>query len=86
MKDYQNLMGGVDIHDQLRLQRFSIQLSIRCKKYYKSLFFGLVDMALVNAYIVYETAFKQKQQTPPLSHASSSSVSTRSFSNSWTPM
>lgn len=55
--DYQRWMGGVDIHDQLRLQKFSLQTSTKFKKYYMSLFLGLVDLALVNAYISHkETA------------------------------
>ncbi|GMF15153.1 unnamed protein product [Phytophthora fragariaefolia] len=58
VKQYQALMGGVDRHDQLRLLRYSIQMSNRCMKYYKSLFFGLVDMAIVNAYIIYRENFK----------------------------
>uniref|UniRef100_H3H361 PiggyBac transposable element-derived protein domain-containing protein n=1 Tax=Phytophthora ramorum TaxID=164328 RepID=H3H361_PHYRM len=53
VKDYQILMGGVDVHDQLRLQRYSLQLARRYKKYYKSLFLGLIDLAIVNAYIVF---------------------------------
>jgi hypothetical protein len=61
MLDYHKWIGGVDIHDQLRLQRYSIQLSLRFKKYYKSLFLGLVDMALVNAFIVYKYK-KEKDQ------------------------
>uniref|UniRef100_H3GLY6 PiggyBac transposable element-derived protein domain-containing protein n=1 Tax=Phytophthora ramorum TaxID=164328 RepID=H3GLY6_PHYRM len=53
VKDYQTFMGGVDVHDQLRLQRYSLQLARRYKKYYKSLFLGLIDLAIVNAYIVF---------------------------------
>ncbi|GMF32469.1 unnamed protein product [Phytophthora fragariaefolia] len=68
VKQYQALMGGVDRHNQLRLQRYSIQMSNRWKKYSKSLFIGLVDMAIVNAYIIYRENFKQRQQTPPLTH------------------
>ncbi|POM81236.1 Hypothetical protein PHPALM_825 [Phytophthora palmivora] len=49
-------MGGVDVHDQLRLQRYPLQLAVRFKKYYKSLFLGLVDLTLVNAFIVYNHA------------------------------
>ncbi|KAG4058093.1 hypothetical protein PC123_g6933 [Phytophthora cactorum] len=52
LKDYQTLMGGVDVHDQLRLHRYSLQLAIKYKKYYKSLFLGLVDLAVINACIV----------------------------------
>ncbi|POM58794.1 Hypothetical protein PHPALM_36511 [Phytophthora palmivora] len=29
VKDYQTYMGGVDVHDQLRLQRYSLQLCIK---------------------------------------------------------
>ncbi|POM60121.1 hypothetical protein PHPALM_31063 [Phytophthora palmivora] len=49
-------MGGVDVHDQLRLQRYSLQLAVRFKKYYKSLFLGFVDLAIVNAFVVYNRA------------------------------
>jgi hypothetical protein len=45
---YQNWMGGVDRHDQLRLQSFSLQMSTRFTKYYKGLFLGFLDLALVN--------------------------------------
>ncbi|OWZ21353.1 hypothetical protein PHMEG_0004115 [Phytophthora megakarya] len=55
-------MGGVDRHDQLRLQAYSMQLSTRFNKYYKSLFLGLVDMALVNAYIVYRRLWEKKKR------------------------
>ncbi|ETI38782.1 hypothetical protein F443_15569 [Phytophthora nicotianae P1569] len=49
VKDYQNWMGGVDRHDQLRLQSYSLQMSTRFTKYYKGLFLGFLDLALVNA-------------------------------------
>ncbi|POM80223.1 Hypothetical protein PHPALM_1970 [Phytophthora palmivora] len=52
VKDYQTYMGGVDVHDQLRLQRYSLQLAVRFQKYYKSLFLDFVDLALVNAFII----------------------------------
>ncbi|GMF29580.1 unnamed protein product [Phytophthora fragariaefolia] len=51
--DYHRWMGGVDIHDQLRMQRYSVQLSYKSRKYYRTLFLGLFDMALVNAFIVF---------------------------------
>lgn len=38
VKDYQMYMGGVDVHDQLRLQRYSFQLARSYKKYYQSRF------------------------------------------------
>ncbi|ETN23372.1 hypothetical protein PPTG_21004 [Phytophthora nicotianae INRA-310] len=46
-------MGGADTHDQLRLQRYSIQGAMKMKKYYHTIILGLVDMSLVNAYIIY---------------------------------
>jgi hypothetical protein len=39
---YNRYMGGVDRHDQLRLQRYSVQLATRFTKYYKSLFLAMV--------------------------------------------
>ncbi|GMF41115.1 unnamed protein product [Phytophthora fragariaefolia] len=33
--DYADGMGGVDVHDQLRLQRYSLQKCVAFKKYYK---------------------------------------------------
>ncbi|DBA01834.1 TPA: LOW QUALITY PROTEIN: hypothetical protein N0F65_002950 [Lagenidium giganteum] len=51
--DYQRWMGGVNVHDRPRLQRYSFQLACRGKKYYKTIFLGLLDVALVNAFIVY---------------------------------
>ncbi|POM59080.1 Hypothetical protein PHPALM_36187 [Phytophthora palmivora] len=53
MRDYHRWMDGVDVHDQLRLQRYSLQQQTTCKKYYKAVFMGLVNVAIVNAYIVY---------------------------------
>ncbi|ETP13112.1 hypothetical protein F441_11634, partial [Phytophthora nicotianae CJ01A1] len=46
LKDYQTFMGGVDVHDQLRLQRYSLQLFLKYKKYYKTLFLGFLDLAI----------------------------------------
>ncbi|KAJ0393322.1 hypothetical protein P43SY_001892 [Pythium insidiosum] len=63
--DYHRWMGGVDIHDQLRLQRYSLQLAFKFKKYYKSLFLGLLDIALTNAYIVWREHAKQQGQPIP---------------------
>lgn len=40
VKDYHHFMGGVDVHDQLRLQRYSLQRAVTYRNYYKSLFLG----------------------------------------------
>eukprot|EP00644_Phytophthora_capsici_P005686 jgi/Phyca11/97698/e_gw1.2.1118.1 len=60
-------MGGVDVHDQLRLQRYSLQRALRFRKYYKSLALGLIDLAIVNGYIVHK-AFHKNKQSRPLTH------------------
>ncbi|ETN23345.1 hypothetical protein PPTG_02936 [Phytophthora nicotianae INRA-310] len=65
VKDYHEAMGGVDVHDQLRLQRYSIQRSIRMRKYYKTLFSSLVDIAMVNAFIVHKLALRKLQKPVP---------------------
>ncbi|GMF56405.1 unnamed protein product [Phytophthora fragariaefolia] len=62
------LDGGVDVHDQLRLQRYSLQMSLRFCKYYKSLVLGLIDIAIVNSFIVYREACKMRGE-PPADHA-----------------
>jgi hypothetical protein len=53
VRDYHRWMGGVNVHAQLRMQRYSVQLCYKTRKYYKTLFLGLLDMALVNAFIVF---------------------------------
>ncbi|KAG3101787.1 hypothetical protein PI124_g13559 [Phytophthora idaei] len=68
MRDYHRWMGGVDVHDQLRLQRYSLQQQTKCKKYYRAVFLGLIDMAVVNAYIVYREA-RKKRGANPMTHA-----------------
>ncbi|KAG4063321.1 hypothetical protein PC123_g1853 [Phytophthora cactorum] len=64
MRDYYRWMGGVDIQEQLRLQRYSLQFSVRFRKYYQTIFLGLVDMAMVNAFIVYREAQKLQGRAP----------------------
>jgi hypothetical protein len=61
-------MGGVDVHDQLRLQRYSTQLSMKFKKYYKSLFLGIFDMVLVNMFIVHKWIKKENGEKAPVHH------------------
>ncbi|GMG17466.1 unnamed protein product [Phytophthora fragariaefolia] len=68
VEEYQRFMGGVDRNDQLRLQAYSLQLAFRFQKYYKSLFLGLIDIALVNAYIVYTDELWEKNKKRKDSH------------------
>ncbi|POM67707.1 Hypothetical protein PHPALM_16241, partial [Phytophthora palmivora] len=65
--DYGKGMGGVDVHDQLRLQRYSIQKCVAFRKYYKQLFLGVVDMAVVNGFIIHNII--QKRKGLPTTHA-----------------
>ncbi|POM71872.1 Hypothetical protein PHPALM_11510 [Phytophthora palmivora] len=58
--DYGKGMGGVDVLDQLRLQRYSIQKCVTFRKYYKQLFLGVVDMAVVNGFIIHNIIKKGK--------------------------
>ncbi|KAE9105260.1 hypothetical protein PF010_g13090 [Phytophthora fragariae] len=55
VKDYQDGMGGADLHGQLRSQRYTIQ-------YYLTIFLGLIDMALINVYIIYRSV--QAERAP----------------------
>ncbi|KAG3198812.1 hypothetical protein PC128_g5767 [Phytophthora cactorum] len=64
VSDYQRWMGGVDVYDQLRLQTYSIQTAFRFQKYYKSLFMVFLDLALVNAYIMYKQTCLIKRRVP----------------------
>ncbi|GMF39851.1 unnamed protein product [Phytophthora fragariaefolia] len=66
--DYHSDMGGVDHHDQLRLQRYSIQRCVAFKKYYRQLFLGFVDMVIVNGFIIHKIIMK-KGGKPVSSHA-----------------
>jgi hypothetical protein len=63
--DYTTGMAGVDQHDQLRLHRYSIQKSVRMLKYYKSIFLGIVDMAIVNGFIIHRLHKKEETSKPP---------------------
>ncbi|KAG3230545.1 hypothetical protein PI124_g24357 [Phytophthora idaei] len=47
------------------MQRYSVQLSYETRKYYKTLFLGLLDMTSVNAYIVYRHHRKTNGKSPP---------------------
>ncbi|KAG3114261.1 hypothetical protein PI125_g6613 [Phytophthora idaei] len=65
VRDYHRWMGGADVNDQPRMQRYSVQLSYKTRKYYKTLSLGLLDMTFVNAYIVYRHHRKTNGKSPP---------------------
>lgn len=57
VKDYNSYMGGVDKHDQLRKYYGRDR---RSNKWWHRLFFGLLDMAMINAFILFnETQYKK---------------------------
>ena len=53
IKDYNEHMGGVDRHDQLR-QLYGINR--KNIKWWHRIFFGLLDMTIVNSFILYRDA------------------------------
>lgn len=64
--DYHSGMGGVDTHDQIRLQRYSIQRCVAFRKYFRQLFLAFVDMAVVNGFILHKLAVKRKGDRVPI--------------------
>jgi hypothetical protein len=64
LKHYQTAMRGVDTHDQLRLSGYSLLKSLVFKVWYKVFYIGIVDMALTNAYILYNHLHPEE----PISH------------------
>ena len=55
IKDYNEHMGGVDLSDQL-IQYY--QVLRKSKKWWKKLFFHLIDLAVVNSYLIYKSTGK----------------------------
>jgi len=50
VKEYNSFMGGVDLHDMLvEIYR----TDIRSKRFYLRIIFHLIDMAVVNSWILY---------------------------------
>lgn len=63
--DYHSGMGGVDWHDQLRLQSYSLQQCVVFRKYYKQLFLAFVDMAIVNGFIIHKLVMAKRNEPVP---------------------
>ena len=57
LQRYHKYMGGVDQSDFMRMARYSVQQSYHTRKWYKSIFLSLLDLAIVNAYILHNIAF-----------------------------
>ncbi|KAG2789598.1 hypothetical protein Pcac1_g1297 [Phytophthora cactorum] len=47
------------------MQRYSVQLCYKTRKYYNTLFQGLLDMAFVNAFIVFRHHRKVNNRSAP---------------------
>ncbi|GMF43229.1 unnamed protein product [Phytophthora fragariaefolia] len=62
IKDYQTFLTLYDT-----FYRYSLQLCIKYKTYYKGLFLGLVDLAIINTYIVFNAA-RAALGLPKMSH------------------
>lgn len=57
---YQEHMGGVDLHDFLRMASFNVRKQMNFRKWYKMCFSASLDMALTNAYILWKRIQSKK--------------------------
>jgi hypothetical protein len=55
---YHRYMGGVDQNDFKRISRYSVQQSYHARKWFKSIFLGMFDLSVTNAYILYHAVHK----------------------------
>ena len=51
---YQKMMGGVDTNDFMRQAKYSLQRTYHCRKWYKSMFLGFLDLVLTNVFILWK--------------------------------
>ncbi len=51
---YHKYMGGVDNHDYMRMGRYSLQKSFQMRHWPKTMFLSLIDLCLVNAYVLWK--------------------------------
>ena len=51
---YHKYMGGVDTHDYMRMGRYSLQKSFQMRHWPKTMFLSLLDLCLVNAYVLWK--------------------------------
>ena len=89
---YTKYMGGVDLHDYLRMARYRVQTSCVHKKWYKLFFLAMIDICLVNAFLLWKNvkanapgsskdhAWFQEQVANDLLNTTFGSIKTRSFS------
>lgn len=56
VKEYNTFMGGIDLHDMLvELYR----INMKCKRYYLKIIFHLIDMCVVNSWLMYRRYCEQ---------------------------
>lgn len=51
---YQQYMGGVDTHDYMRMGTYSLQKTYKMRYWPKTMFLALMDLVLVNLYIIWK--------------------------------
>jgi hypothetical protein len=54
VKKYQECMNGVDRHDYLRMATYSVQMSHVFRKWYITFFNAMIDLTLVNSFIIWK--------------------------------
>jgi hypothetical protein len=65
-KEYTTYMHGVDVVDQLRA---SYSCQVRSHKWWHPIFYFLLDMKIVNMYIMYLSILdRQRQKKVPITH------------------
>ena len=83
IRRYNQNMHAVDRHDQLR-DTFSLCKRHNFKKYYQKIGLGLLDMALVNAWIHYKLANAEKCKTKCARYSFMNSLANALIKTDWT--
>ena len=55
---YHKYMGGVDNHDYMRMGQYSLQKSFQMRHWPKTMFLALLDLCLVNSYLLWKLIHK----------------------------
>ena len=79
---YNRFMQAVDRHDQLR-QLFSLSSRHGFKKYYIKIMLGIIDMVLVNSFILFKMTNEEKCQSRSARYDFMDSIAEALMSNDW---